>query len=142
KGKIWTGLIGIFVPFLLLFGAIRVGRPHSPWARWRYVPGKRRGEAKMARARKRERRHRQPLIRAKIWVQDLFAGRPSLPDLPHLPPGDGGAATGNDLQAAAAEDIQAVAPEADRALDGRTPQTPRAGPEDAEVGPEGRGVRT
>ena len=64
------------MPFLLLFGAIRVGRPHSPWARWRYRPGKRRGPAKMARAQKRERRYREPLMRAKIWLQNLVSGRP------------------------------------------------------------------
>jgi hypothetical protein len=79
KGKIWTGLIGIFVPILLIFGAIRVGRPHSPWARWRYREGKRRGPAKMARAQKREHRYREPLIRAKIWLQESLAGRPDQP---------------------------------------------------------------
>ncbi len=82
KGKIWTGLIGIFVPMLLILGAIRVGRPHSPWARWRYRPTKRRGTAKMHRAETRERRYRQPIIRAKIWVQELLGGRPDLPPNP------------------------------------------------------------
>ncbi len=36
KGKIWTGLFGLFVPPLLVPGAIRLARPGSPWARWRY----------------------------------------------------------------------------------------------------------
>ena len=60
KGKVWTGLLGILIPLFLIVGAIRVGRPHSPWARWRYRPGKRRGEAKLARAQTRERRYRAP----------------------------------------------------------------------------------
>ncbi len=38
KGKVWTGLLGIFIPLLACFGAVRVGRPGSPWARWRYRP--------------------------------------------------------------------------------------------------------
>jgi hypothetical protein len=79
KGKIWTGLIGICFPLFLIIGAIRVGRPASPWARWRYVGGKRRGHAKLTRSVKRERRYRQPLIRAKIWLQDLVSGRPDAP---------------------------------------------------------------
>jgi hypothetical protein len=82
KGKIWTGLIGLLIPFLLILGAVRVGRPHSPWARWRYREGKRRGIAKLNRAEKRERRYRQPLIKAKIRVQEFLSGtfdRPAPP---------------------------------------------------------------
>jgi hypothetical protein len=88
KGKIWTGLIGVFVPLLLILGAIRVARPHAPWARWRYRPGKRRGEAKMRRAEVRERRYRQPLIRAKVWLQDVVSGRPDAPVAGELTAGD------------------------------------------------------
>ncbi|GAA4389676.1 hypothetical protein GCM10023147_16770 [Tsukamurella soli] len=73
KGKIWTGLVGLFVWPLLIFGALRLARPGSPWARWRY------GTRKMARALRRERRLRRPMIRAKIYVQDLTAGRPDVP---------------------------------------------------------------
>jgi hypothetical protein len=76
KGKIWTGLIGLFVVILLLFGAIRLARPDSPWARWRYRRPGRRPATKLARARWRERRIRAPLIRAKIRLQNLVAGRP------------------------------------------------------------------
>lgn len=77
KGKIWTGLIGLFVPALLIVGAIRVARPGSPWARWRYADGSR----KHQRAVRNEKRFRRPLIRAKIWVQEFIAGRHDL-----LPP--------------------------------------------------------
>ncbi len=76
KGKLWTGLLGLFVPVLMLVGAVRVGRPHSPWARWRYRPDRRRGAEKMAKAQRREARYREPLIRLKIRLQDLIGGRP------------------------------------------------------------------
>ncbi|WP_341770204.1 hypothetical protein [Actinomadura darangshiensis] len=74
KGKIWTGLIGLFVPALLIIGAVRVARPGSPWSRWRYDPESRRYQ----RAVRRERRLRRPLIQAKIWVQEFIAGRHDL----------------------------------------------------------------
>lgn len=70
KGKIWTGLFGLFLPFLFLIGALRLARPHSPWARWRY--GRKPG--KLDRARRREQRFREPVIRTKTRVQDLVAG--------------------------------------------------------------------
>lgn len=76
KGKIWTGLLGLFIPLLLLVGAIRLGRPHSPWARWRYSRQSKRAEKKRAKAARREERIRRPFVRAKIRFQDLIAGRP------------------------------------------------------------------
>jgi hypothetical protein len=85
KGKVWTGLLGILIPLLLFVGAIRVGRPHSPWARWRYREGKRRGVPKMNRAIRREHRYRDPMIRAKDWVQDMVSGKPNQPELPDAP---------------------------------------------------------
>lgn len=74
KGKIWTGLFGMYFLPLLVVGALRLSRPGAPWARWRY-PGKRR---LMYRAIVRERRYRRPVIRAKIFVQDLVAGKPDV----------------------------------------------------------------
>lgn len=74
KGKIWTGLLGLFVVPLLILGAVRLSRPGAPWARWRYTDKPK----KMERALRRERRLRRPLIRAKIYVQDLIAGKPSI----------------------------------------------------------------
>jgi hypothetical protein len=76
KGKIWTGLIGLFIPILILVGAVRLARPHSPWARWRYQRDKPRAQRKMARAIERERRIRTPMIAGKDWVQNMIAGRP------------------------------------------------------------------
>jgi ABC-type multidrug transport system fused ATPase/permease subunit len=76
KGKVWTGLIGMFITPLLLVGAVRLSRPHAPWARWRYSNRPR----KMHRALQRERRLRRPVVQAKLWVQHLVAGEPRFPD--------------------------------------------------------------
>ncbi|GAA3459369.1 hypothetical protein ACFFSW_07705 [Saccharothrix longispora] len=74
KGKVWTGLLGLLVPVLPEIGAVRLARPGSPWARWRYTEGSR----KLRRAYRREARFRQPLIRAKIRVQEFISGRHDL----------------------------------------------------------------
>lgn len=76
KGKIWTGLLGLLVPVVPAVGAVRLARPGSPWARWRYHEGSR----KLTRAYRREARIRQPIIRAKIAVQEFISGRHDLPD--------------------------------------------------------------
>ncbi len=86
KGKIWTGLFGLFVPILLITGAIRVGRPASPWARKFYSIKPR----KVEKARRREIRYRQRFMRFKERLQDAVAGRPDqpaieLPDVPEQP---------------------------------------------------------
>ncbi|WP_228122517.1 hypothetical protein [Saccharothrix syringae] len=74
KGKVWTGLLGLLVPVLPEIGALRLARPGSPWARWRYTEG----SSKLRRAYRREARVRQPLIRAKIRVQEFISGRHDL----------------------------------------------------------------
>ncbi|GIH09881.1 integral membrane protein [Rhizocola hellebori] len=79
KGKIWTGLVGLFVPVLLYVGAIRLARPSSPWSRWRYARPDLRARSKLERATWREQRLRNPMIRAKVRLQDLVAGRHDLP---------------------------------------------------------------
>ena len=76
KGKVWTGLIGMFITPLLVIGAIRLSRPHAPWARWRYTSRPR----KMHKALERERWLRRPVVRAKLWLQDAIAGMPKFPD--------------------------------------------------------------
>ncbi|TRW79182.1 hypothetical protein FK535_23365 [Mycolicibacterium sp. 018/SC-01/001] len=76
KGKVWTGLVGMFITPLLVIGAIRLSRPHAPWARWRYTNRPR----KMHRALERERWLRRPVIQAKLWVQDAISGMPRFPD--------------------------------------------------------------
>src|ERR1700735_2667044 len=57
KGKVWTGLIGMFFVPLLLLGAIRLSRPPAPWARYLYM----RRLHKMSRALQRERMLRRPV---------------------------------------------------------------------------------
>jgi hypothetical protein len=80
KGKIWTGLAGLFVPILLIPGAVRLARPGSPWAHLFFAPGARRPQIrKMARAERREERWRRPVIRAKIAFQEFVSGRHDLP---------------------------------------------------------------
>ncbi|ANI40622.1 hypothetical protein [Mycolicibacterium vaccae] len=76
KGKVWTGLVGMFITPLLVVGAIRLSRPHAPWARWRYTGRPR----KMHRALERERWLRRPVVQAKLWLQDAIAGMPKFPD--------------------------------------------------------------
>ncbi|CAN3129670.1 hypothetical protein ACNUDN_17210 [Mycobacterium sp. smrl_JER01] len=76
KGKVWTGLIGMFITPLLIVGAIRLSRPHAPWARWRYTKRPR----KMHRALERERWLRRPVVQAKLWLQDAISGMPKFPD--------------------------------------------------------------
>ncbi len=76
KGKVWTGLIGMFITPLLLVGAFRLSRPHAPWARWRYTDKPR----KMHRALVRERVLRRPVVQAKLWLQHVIAGEPRFPD--------------------------------------------------------------
>lgn len=72
KGKVWSGVIGVYISVFALVGAIRVARPESPWARSRYQPGSR----KLAKAVARERRYGRPVARLIAWLQDLVAGRP------------------------------------------------------------------
>jgi len=76
KGKVWTGLIGMFFVMLLVVGAIRLSRPHAPWARWRYNTQL----DKMRRALERERNLRRPVVGVKLWLQNMVAGTPRLPD--------------------------------------------------------------
>jgi lysyl-tRNA synthetase class 2 len=37
KGRLLIGWLGLFIPILAFWGAIRVGRPRSAWALWRYA---------------------------------------------------------------------------------------------------------
>ncbi|MET8468723.1 hypothetical protein ABZY90_30460 [Streptomyces sp. NPDC006422] len=71
KGKLWTGLFGVFVNVFLVVGAIRLARPNSPWGRSRYAPGSRKDVA----ARRREARWWTPVNRKKVALQELLAGK-------------------------------------------------------------------
>ncbi|HEX4017158.1 MAG TPA: hypothetical protein VHX15_10510 [Frankiaceae bacterium] len=73
KGKVWTGLFGLFLPILLLVAAIRIGRPASPWARKFYQNRPK----KIEKARRREIRYRRRFVQIKDRMQDVLAGRPT-----------------------------------------------------------------
>ncbi|MFN8072755.1 MAG: hypothetical protein U0R66_13245 [Mycobacterium sp.] len=75
KGKLWTGLLGMFFTPLVVIGAIRLARPHSPWARWHYQDK----PNKMHRAMERERYLRRPFVQANLWLQHVLAGEPRFP---------------------------------------------------------------
>jgi hypothetical protein len=69
KGKPLLGLVGIFLPFFSLAGAIRLASPTSPWARRRYRPDSHKLNASKARwARVQKRR---------TWLSDAIGGSPS-----------------------------------------------------------------
>ena len=71
KGKPLLGIVGIFMPPVLLVGLVRLASPSSPWARRFYRPdGKKmaRAQARWTRIHARRRR-----------IQEFSAGAPSLP---------------------------------------------------------------
>ncbi len=71
KGKSVMALVGVFIPFVSLIGAIRIASPSSPWARWWYPPDSRKLARSNARfARSRSRRYR---------LMDAIGGAPELP---------------------------------------------------------------
>lgn len=76
KGKLAMGVLGLFVPFLALIGAIRLAHPTSPWAHWFYKNGSRRQQRSEERARRRRARQ----IRYKFRILDTIAGRPDAPE--------------------------------------------------------------
>jgi hypothetical protein len=90
KGKIFTGITGIFIPPLALVGAIRLAKPYSPWAHRLYEPDRAKSEReRRRRARKLERawvRYETGWSgRFENWLIDFVGGKP------HVRP-DGGAA--------------------------------------------------
>jgi len=70
KGRVLLGVIGLFIPIFALVGAVRLARPTSPWARWRY------GESKLRKSRARFAATR-PGERMRHRLGDLIAGAPS-----------------------------------------------------------------
>lgn len=73
KGKGRIAVVGVFVPFVALFGAIRLARPHSPWARRFY---RNRPKAR-ARARVRADRHDRRWSALRRRVENFIGGAPS-----------------------------------------------------------------
>jgi hypothetical protein len=70
KGRFMLGIVGLIFPPLAFVGVVRLGRPTSPWARWRYPVDGRRMRRATARFERRARRYRR-------W-QDRIGGAPSV----------------------------------------------------------------
>src|SRR6266568_1686133 len=70
KGKLLTGMLAVFVPFVGLVGAIRLGKPHSLWSRWFYR------EKKLHRADHRFVHDHSLVVRAHKRFDDLLGGAP------------------------------------------------------------------
>jgi hypothetical protein len=69
KGKPLLGLVGIFVPFASIVGAVRLATPSSPWARRRYAPESKKLERSTARWHRLQKR--------RTWLSDAIGGTPS-----------------------------------------------------------------
>ncbi|WP_406001320.1 hypothetical protein [Streptomyces sp. NBC_00829] len=80
KGKARMGLIGILVPFVAIFGAIRLARPGSPWSR-RFYRNRPRARAK---SRLRSYRHDRRWDRPRRKFHDLIGGAPDRPPARNL----------------------------------------------------------
>lgn len=83
KGKIFSGISGIFIPPIALVGAIRLAKPYSPWAHRLYEPDR----AKTERARKRRASKLEGAWiryetgwsgRFETWLLDVVGGKPHL----------------------------------------------------------------
>jgi hypothetical protein len=74
KGKPLMGLVGIFVPFVSLVGASRLGAPRSWWGRRFYSEDSR----KLARSQERWRRVEARRRR----IANAIAGAPGAPGIP------------------------------------------------------------
>jgi len=70
KGKVVTGVIGVFFSPVALVGAVRLAKPPSVWGRRRYVSRPKR----MARA---ERRFDAAYVQRWNRVRDVIGGAPS-----------------------------------------------------------------
>ena len=70
KGRVFLGVIGMFIPITAIVGAIQLARPNSIWARRLY------DQRKLDRARKRY-APTSPLSRLGTRLSDLLAGAPS-----------------------------------------------------------------
>jgi hypothetical protein len=73
KQRFFHGLLGTFIPFLAMYGAFRIAKPTSGWARRFY--GTRRPQ-KQAKAEHRFRSDRRTEL-VKKWVRDAVGGTPT-----------------------------------------------------------------
>jgi hypothetical protein len=100
KQRLLHGTVGFFLFPIALYGAVRLGKPDSPWARRRYAE---RNPAKQERAAERFQPDRRT-ERFKNAVRDIVGGRPS----------EGVAAATQEALAATREAAEEVRQRADR----------------------------
>jgi hypothetical protein len=72
KGKYPTALMGLFISPVAWLAAVRLARPTSPWARWRYTPAKR------ARANRRAVAFDERWAPVRRHWDDFIGGTPTL----------------------------------------------------------------
>jgi hypothetical protein len=75
KGKIFAGVVSLFIPVFCIPAAVRLARPMSPWARWFYVGAR---SSQLERARQRFNPERAD-ARLGRFLSELVAGTPSTP---------------------------------------------------------------
>ncbi len=74
KGKTTYGVLGLFIPIFSTVGAIRLAKPNSPWAHWRYE----KNEGKMAKSHTRFIEDRRKRNAIKKWFKDKIGGVPGI----------------------------------------------------------------
>jgi hypothetical protein len=74
KERLVYGMVGIFITPFALVGATRLGKPGSPWAKWRYGD---RNPGKQARSKERFEDGNRRANRFKDRMFDLVGGRPT-----------------------------------------------------------------
>lgn len=70
KGKLWVAVIALFMPIVGWFAMIRLAKPGSPWAHFRY----RERPAKLQEAQRREEKWARRQAPAKAWIQEHIFG--------------------------------------------------------------------
>jgi len=73
KGKLWAGVVGVFIPVFAWVGAFRLARPNSPWAHRRYKDN----AGKLERAEQRAARGDRTVGHWRDRVFDLVGGTPT-----------------------------------------------------------------
>ncbi len=75
KGKMFMAVIGVFVPFFAIIGAIRLAEPGSMWAHYRYP----KNSYKMKHAKLRKKRFEEKWLPRKDKIWDFIGGKPDRP---------------------------------------------------------------
>jgi len=84
KGKILTSLGGLFIPAVVLYGAVRLARPNSPWARFWYGRNSKKRERALVRYDRTgvRARRRQKLLEILSGTEERLVASKALADRP------------------------------------------------------------